>query len=187
MFKRLLRAPLTWAIVVVLAAGAGVGLYWFQPWKLVTDQLVDEALPAVPAPSAASTTPSGSASPSSTVAEQPGIVRRGAFVSHEHKTSGSAELVHLPDGRRQLVLRDLRTSNGPDLRVWLTDRPVVAGEAGWHVFDDGRWVELARLKGNHGNQVYDIPGSVDVADLTSVSIWCKRFAVSFGAAELAPA
>jgi hypothetical protein len=187
MFKRLLRAPLTWAIVVVLAVGAGVGLYWFQPWKLVTDQQVDETLPVVAPTAPDNPTPSVTAGASSTMAEPSGVLRRGSFVSHEHTTSGKAELVRLADGRRQLVLRELRTSNGPDLRVWLTDRPVVASEAGWHVFDDGRWVELARLKGNRGNQVYDIPASVDVADLTSVSIWCKRFAVSFGAAELAPA
>ncbi|MBQ1014142.1 DM13 domain-containing protein, partial [Micromonospora sp. M51] len=29
-----------------------------------------------------------------------------------------------------------------------------------------------------------LPASVDPRDFRSVSIWCKRFAVSFGAAEL---
>ena len=71
-----------------------------------------------------------------------------------------------------------------DLRVWLSDQPVKPGTAGWKVFDDGRWVELGRLKGNKGNQVYDVPRDADLKALRSVTIWCKRFAVSFGAAAL---
>ena len=56
-----------------------------------------------------------------------------------------------------------------------------------HVFDDGQWRELGRLKGNIGNQVYAIPDGTDLAKLDAVTIWCKRFSVSFGAAALAPA
>mgnify|MGYP006197869315 FL=1 len=41
--------------------------------------------------------------------------------------------------------------------------------AGWRVFDDGRWVELGELKGNKGNQVYEIPAGADLATLRSVS------------------
>ena len=87
----------------------------------------------------------------------------------------------------ELRLVDLETSNGPDLRVWLSDQPVRAGVAGWRVFDDGAWVELGRLKGNRGDQAYAVPAGTDLASLSSVSIWCRRFSVSFGAATLAPA
>ncbi|MGW4497798.1 DM13 domain-containing protein [Micromonospora sp. NPDC004336] len=179
MLTRLLRGPLTWAVVVVLAAGSAFGLYWFQPWKAVTDAEVDEALTSVePAP--ASSSAAGTPAPTGPV-----LVSRGDFVTHEHDTSGSARIVRTPDGRHRLELVGLTTSNGPDLRVWLTDQPVRTGTAGWRVFDDGRWVELGRLKGNRGDQGYEIPADVDLAGLTSVSIWCKRFAVSFGAAPLA--
>jgi hypothetical protein len=37
-----------------------------------------------------------------------------------------------------------------------------------------------------GNQVYPIPEDVDLSRLTSVTIWCDRFDVSFGAAQLVP-
>ncbi|MFD0823272.1 DM13 domain-containing protein, partial [Micromonospora zhanjiangensis] len=120
-------------------------------------------------------------------ATRPVLVSRGEFVSHEHRTTGAARIVRLPDGSHRLELVGLATSNGPDLRVWLTDQPVRTGRAGWQVFDDGRWVELARLKGNRGDQSYPIPANVDLTDLGSVTIWCKRFAVSFGAAPLQPA
>lgn len=185
-WTRILRSPLAWASVVLVGIVAVSGLFWFQPWKLFTDTRVDEALPVIEVPPAP--TGAGSAGPvSSPSAATPAgnrVLAAGDFVTHEHETTGSAEIVRLADGRYRLVLRDLGTSNGPDLRVWLTDQPVVRGVAGWRVFDDGRWLEVARLKGNRGDQVYELPASVNPADFRSVSIWCKRFSVSFGAADL---
>ncbi len=191
MITRLLRKPLAWVAAAVVAAGAVVGLAWFQPWKLVTDTEVDETLSAVATTSAPAT--AGPAGPPATgpgsatgpaAATGPTLVSRGDFVTHEHDTSGSARIVRTADGRHRLELVGLDTSNGPDLRVWLTDQPVREGVAGWRVFDDGRRVELGRLKGNRGDQAYDIPAGTDLTALTSVSIWCKRFSVSFGAAPL---
>ncbi|WP_088991571.1 DM13 domain-containing protein [Micromonospora chokoriensis] len=195
MGKWILRSPLARAAVAAAVVVALVALYWFQPWKLFTDTYVDDALPpAGPTPvtsAPASTAPSVTASPvaaspvaSATAPAAEQVLAAGDFVTHEHETTGSAEIRRLTNGRHQLVIRDLDTSNGPDLRVWLTDQPVIRGTAGWRVFDDGKWVELARLKGNKGNQVYDLPASADPADFRSVSIWCKRFSVSFGAADL---
>jgi hypothetical protein len=110
---------------------------------------------------------------------------RGELISHEHATTGTARVLQLEDGSRVLRLEGLDTSNGPDLRVWLTDAPVIEGRDGWFVFDDGASVDLGELKGNQGDANYEIPADVDLDALTSVSIWCARFAVSFGAAELA--
>ncbi len=179
---RLFRRPLTWVAVVALAAVGGFGLYWFQPWKLVTDQEINETLAVTPTPPvSAAPAPSVSAAPPS---PGPVVVRQGEFISHEHETSGLARVIRDPDGSHHLELVGLDTSNGPDLRVWMSDQPVRDGESGWHVFDDGKWVELSRLKGNKGDQAYPIPAGTDLNRLSSVSIWCKRFSVSFGAASL---
>src|SRR5690606_3123043 len=186
MLGRLLPKPLTWVPLPLLVAGAGAGLYWFQPWKLVVDERVDEAL-STPAPVRAGEPVPGSPAPTTSSPAPPAgpvLVAQGEFISHEHATSGSARLIRHPDGSHQLELVGLDTSNGPDLRVWLTDQPVIEGRDGWHVFDDGAWVELGELKGNQGDQVYDIPAEVAPDEYTSVSIWCRRFSVSFGAAEL---
>jgi hypothetical protein len=182
-----------WGKRVWLAGGAAAfvvvafGLYWFQPWKLFTSKTVNDAAPVVDAPATVSPPAAtrSAGTPPSPAAPAAVLVAKGALVTHEHDTSGTAEIVRLAGGGHQLVLRELSTSDGPDLRVWLTDRPVVQGRAGWHVFDDGKYVEVGVLKGTHGTLVYDLPAGVDPAAYSSVTIWCKRFAVSFGAAPLA--
>jgi hypothetical protein len=190
MIRRLLPLPLTWLVVAVLAGASAFGLYWFQPWKLFTDREVAEALSTPqPVPLVSGHIASGPSSGVSVVpssASATTLLREGEFVTQEHETSGTARIVRVADGSHRLELVGLETSNGPDLRVWLTDQPVRAGSAGWRVFDDGTWVELGRLKGNRGDQAYDIPNTIDLSQFSSVSIWCKRFAVSFGAAYLQP-
>jgi hypothetical protein len=190
MVRRLLRTPLAWLVVGVVAAAGAFGLYWFQPWKLVTDHEVAEALSTLgPSPvDEPESEPESGGRRSAPAVPSAGpaavLLRQGDFLTHEHETSGTARIVRRADGSRRLELVGLSTSDGPDLRVWLTDQPVRAGRAGWHVFDDGEWVELGRLKGNRGDQAYDIPDEVDLGQYRSVSIWCKRFSVSFGAAAL---
>jgi len=83
-----------------------------------------------------------------------------------------------------LRLENLDTSSGPDVHVWLTDAPVKPGKDGWDVFDDGKYLDTGKLKGNKGNQNYPLPAGTDLAGYTSVRLWCDRFNVSFGAAEL---
>ncbi|GHI88844.1 hypothetical protein Sxan_62080 [Streptomyces xanthophaeus] len=162
--------------LVVAAMVLGVGLYWFQPWKLWRDDTVHEALPSAPAAPSASAVPGAPAGPQT--------VAQGSLISHEHATTGTVKLVRLPDGSHTVRLEGLDTSNGPDLRVWLTDAPVKEGVAGWRVFDDGAYVSLGKLKGNKGDQNYPVPAGVDLAAYSSVAIWCDRFDVSFGAAAL---
>lgn len=167
----------------MLGIGGAGALYWFAPWRLFTDTVVTDTLTVVP-----TATPSAVPQPSGTTEAPPKVgpvvIAQGAFITHEHDTSGTARLVRNPDGSHQLEIAGLDTSDGPDLRVWLSDQQVRSGTAGWRVFDDGEYAELGRLKGNHGDQVYRLDAGVDPAAFRSVSIWCKRFAVSFGAAEL---
>jgi hypothetical protein len=202
MRAKLFRPAVIVPVAVVAAIALGVGLFLFQPWRLFVDTTVNEASPlaAVSAPaspdavadtseaSEPADAPAESATPAASVEEaKPRVVARGSLISHEHATTGEVLLIERPDGSRVLRIEGLDTSNGPDLKVWLTDAPVIEGTDGWFVFDDGRYVDLGALKGNVGNQNYPIPDGVSIDDLSSVSIWCARFSVSFGAAELAAA
>ena len=177
--------PLALVGAVVIAGAA----FATEPWTLFTDSVVDEALPAATGPAVPGGSPSSgpepTASPTPNPPAEPVVLAAGAFISHEHSTSGAARVLELADGTRVLRFEGLDTSNGPDLRVWITDAPVIQGRDGWFVFDDGAYVDLGPLKGNKGSQNYVLPAGVDLETLTSVSIWCQRFRVSFGAAELA--
>ncbi len=177
--------------VIALAVGAVL----FQPWLLFVDVTVADAIPTTVATSP-SASPAGPA-PAATVepVEVPAIevpapagpvdLLAGSFVSHEHGTTGSARVIQHPDGRHQLAIEGLETSNGPDVHVWLSAGPVVEGADGWYTAAGFDHVDLGPIKGNLGDQLYDIPAEVDLAAFRTVDLWCERFAVSFGAAALA--
>jgi len=204
------RPTVVLPVVVVGMAGLVLALAAFQPWRLFIDETVNEALPAVSGPAvvgdtgdaAADAAADPTADAASPAVDAPAagdqqtavpsqaervVTASGEFISHEHDTSGQARVITLADGSRVLRLVDLDTDNGPDLKVWLAAAPVIEGRDGWFVFDDEEYLDLGALKGNKGNQNYPIPADADISSLTSVTIWCDRFSVSFGAAELTPA
>jgi hypothetical protein len=47
------------------------------------------------------------------------------------------------------------------------------------------FVHLGALKGNIGDQNYDVPSDVDLSTHRAVTVWCRRFGVNFGTAPLA--
>ncbi|MEG0363962.1 MAG: DM13 domain-containing protein [Aurantimicrobium sp.] len=174
--------------VVLSVMGLVVAGAFFQPWQLFNNTQVNEAFPtAIETSSSGNTSsqnPDSATSAHSEVISFPLVLGKGTFVSHEHPTAGTVTIFENSDGTRTLRIDDLNTTNGPQLEVWLTDAPVIDGVDGWGVFDDGNFVNLGALKGNIGSQNYEIPSDVNLDDFTSVSIWCARFFVSFGAAEL---
>jgi hypothetical protein len=112
---------------------------------------------------------------------QPTKVTSGSFKSIAHETKGSAAVYQLPDGKRVLRLADFSTSNGPDVRVLL----IAANDAPDHdTVKNSKPIELGRLKGNIGDQNYDIPSTIDLQAYRAVTIWCNRFSVNFGTAAL---
>ena len=112
------------------------------------------------------------------------VIARGSFISHENGTTGSVRVLQLADRSRVLRIDDLDTSNRPDLYVWLAAAPVKEGRDGWFVFDDDEHVSLGRLKGNIGDQNYELPADFDLGQYKSVVIWCRTFNVVFGYATL---
>jgi hypothetical protein len=177
-----------------VVAGAAFVLFWFQPQKLWIDDRVEEPIPvaAVADPptsstsaassSAASGAPSTSPStaPPSTAPPEPVELARGEFVSLDHGTSGVTRVLELGDGAQIVRLEGLDTSNGPDLYVYVTATPADGEES---AFDD-EYVNLGRLKGNQGDQNYELPPGTDLARFSTVVIWCDRFDSAFGAADL---
>lgn len=171
-------------IAAVLAVGcAAFVLYWFQPQKVFIDDRVDEAIPTAQAgaPEAPPSDGGATAPPDTLAPTELHELARGEFLSLDHGTSGTARVLKLADGSRIVRLEGLDTSNGPDLFVYLSTS-TASGDEG--AFDDDV-VNLGRLKGNQGDQNYDLPDDVDLARFASVVVWCDRFDSAFGAADLA--
>lgn len=156
-------------------------LVWFQPQKLFIDDRIDE-----PAPVRGGVVKPAPGSPLEPNAEPgdaaPEVVAAGSFVSRDHGTSGAVRILDVGDGARIVRLENLDTSNGPDLYVYLSTN-AAGGEEG--SFDDD-YVDLGRLKGNVGDQNYELPSGTELERYRSVVIWCDRFDSAFGAADLSP-
>ena len=107
----------------------------------------------------------------------------GSFHGKVHKTSGRATVYQEADGKLVLRLTNLKTSNGPDVHVILIAAKDAEDDANFLKSSTER-VELGTLKGNEGDQNYEIPSDTDLSKFQTVSIYCERFNANFGAAPL---
>jgi Electron transfer DM13 len=149
--------------LVVLAIALFAAWYAFRPERLVVNRPVNESLPGA----------QGSSSPQA--------IESGTFYGVIHPTTGTATVYRLGDGDRFLRFTNFRTSNGPDVHVYL----VAADDAkDSTTVKRADYIDLGTIKGNIGDQNYTLGTDLDLSKYRTVSIWCKRFAVNFGAAPL---
>ena len=106
----------------------------------------------------------------------------GRLEGRAHPTSGRATLYESLSGKRYLRLTDFTTSNGPDVHVVLArsedpalDQKIVKGNLDY--------MELGKLKGNQGDQNYDVPVALDLQKYNAVVIYCERYNAVFGVAR----
>lgn len=185
------RGTFGWALGTTGVLALIVAGVLFQPWLLFVDVRVADEIPSSPSTPPAVVEPvdmvATTADPTATADPTPTApvdLLTGSLISHEHETSGSVRVIQNADGTRQLALVGLATSNGPDVHVWLSAGPVVEGREGWYTAASYEHVDLGPLRGNLGDQLYDIPAEVDLSTFRTVDLWCERFGVSFGAAAL---
>ena len=188
-FIRRHLVALSVAAVAGTALAAWLAFGYFGIQTLWTDDEVDEAGPVfesgvsadeAPAADPASDGWPGSDGPTTTAAPTIETLAQGRFIPRDHPAEGNATVIG--DGSEQRFLRftEFATDNGPDLNVYLS---TAAPDADSGAFDDD-FVDLGDLKGNVGDQNYELPPDVDLDRYRSVVIWCVRFASPFGAAPL---
>jgi len=152
---------------IIIAVGAivlAIGWYAFRPELLFISKQVNEQF-----------------SGSGQVAAGPAALAKGNFKSLAHETKGAATIYQLADGKQTLRLTEFETSNGPNVHVYLTAAEI---EKGSDAVKAAGFIDLGSMKGNKGDQNYDIPADVDLSKYKSVTIWCARFGVNFGLASL---
>ena len=158
--KKWMKIAIPVVVVVIIAAW-----YAFRPERLVVNRQVDEAMPSAQANATA----------------QP--LESGHFYGIVHPTQGAATIYQLNDGSRILRLTNFTTSNGPDVHVYMVASDDAKDAA---TVQQAGFIDLGVLKGNIGDQNYQLVSDIDLAKYRAVSIWCKRFSVNFGAAPLKP-
>jgi hypothetical protein len=152
-------------ILILIGVPVIAGAWWaFRPEKLFINEKVHEAAPAA-------------------LSAEPEALYTGRLEGKVHQTSGRATIYKTVDGKEYLRLSDFTTSNGPDVHVLLVrsedralDQEIVKGGLDH--------VELGTLKGNQGDQNYDLPATVDLNQYQGVAIYCERFHAIFGVARL---
>jgi hypothetical protein len=112
-----------------------------------------------------------------------GPIATGTFHGQVHATSGRASIYKGMDGKLVLRLTGFKTSNGPDVHVVLIDAKDAEDNQNFLTSKTER-VELGKLKGNEGDQNYEIPMGTDLTKFKTVAIYCERFNATFGAAPL---
>lgn len=158
-----LRVPVLGTYLLVAAA---VGVYLGR--SQFVDDVVNERVVTVSPPA---TGESDAAAPRNV------LVARGGFEPVAHSARGTARVIRTPSGR-VLTLTGFEVDNGPDLRVYVVNGPA-RSEAEVDEFTD-----LGALKGNKGNQQYELPRQIDLDRPHTVVIWCRAFSVNFARAPL---
>jgi len=119
--------------------------------------------------------------PSTSWMAAPAAVATGSFHGVAHETHGSATVYQFPDGSRILRLMNFSTSNGPDVHVFFITAADASDNA---TVTQSTPLEIAKMKGNVGDQNYDLPANLDLAKYHAVTLWCERFHVNFATAPL---
>jgi hypothetical protein len=157
-------------IIGVGVVALATGWYAFRPELLFINQTVHEEFPGGTRLASIDTAPMA--------------IGQGEFKGLAHETKGGASIYQLADGKRTLRLTDFETSNGPDVHVYLAATEVAKGN---DAIKEAGFIDLGSMKGNRGDQNYDVPANVDLNKYKTVTIWCARFGVNFATAALATA
>jgi hypothetical protein len=149
-------------VLLVALVVAGIGAWYaFRPERLFINQKVNEQF--------------------STASAASNKLATGQFHSGAHETKGTVEVFQLADGKKTLRLTNFDTSNGPDVHVYL----IAANDAKDNdTVTKAGFVDVGSLKGNIGDQNYELAANTDLSKYRAVTIWCKRFSVNFGTAPL---
>ena len=136
------------ALLVLIVIGVGAW-YAFRPERLFINQRVNEKFPTASAAS--------------------NKLASGQFHSGAHETKGMATVFQLADGKKTLRLTNFETSNGPDVHVYLISAEDAKDN---DTVTRAGFVDIGSLKGNIGDQNYDLPANTDLARYRAVTIWC---------------
>lgn len=147
-------------LIVLAIVIVAIGWYAFRPERLFIDQTVNETAVNL---------------------EGAMMLASGTFHPVSHDGKGTARIYQLADGKKVLRFTDFETSNGPDVHVYLVAAADATDDA---TVTTAGFIQLGPIKGNKGDQNYDLPADVDLMKYRCVTVWCERFSKNFATAPL---
>ena len=132
--------------------------------------LVNETPIVTPTTTTTTTNPNGTTTTTTTPSET--VLFSGKFVTSAHTTSGTAKIIEDAAKKRFLVLENLKSDSGPDLRIYVAEGKNISNA-----------VEVT-TNITIGNSKIEIPKTADLTKQKSILIWCKQYSVLFGYVEL---
>ncbi len=100
------------------------------------------------------------------------LLREGTWMGSGNYTVSGVAQIYDSNGKKILLLNNFSSSNGPDLRVYLSTTTGAAS-----------FVNLGKLKSTSGKQTYEIPNTTNINEFKFALIWCQQFSVLFGKSE----
>ena len=112
------------------------------------------------------------------------VAKTGTFNNEQndrdfaHYVNGTVKLIYNKGAYYIQLEGDFETGLAPDLYVYVSEWSNILNAK---FFNQVEQIELAKLKRGKGATWYAVPAGLDIA---SVTIWCKRFGVYMGSANL---
>ncbi len=101
------------------------------------------------------------------------VLASGAFRGQSgHTASGGVRVLKTAQGAVVVLGPDFKFDGAPDPKLGFGNNGYVKS------------TQFSILKSNSGQQTYDIPATIDPADYTELWVWCEKYSVPLGVANL---
>jgi hypothetical protein len=100
---------------------------------------------------------------------------QGGFINGPSGNVSGQAKIFLKSGKYVLALENFKTSNGPDLKVYLSKAAIPES-----------FIKLGDLQSTNGNQLYNVPGLPDFGEYKYALIHCEKYNHLFGSSMLMP-
>ena len=101
------------------------------------------------------------------------VLASGAFRGQSgHTASGGVRVLKTAQGAVVVLGPDFKFDGAPDPKLGFGKNGYVKS------------TQFSALESNSGEQTYDIPATIDPADYTELWVWCEKYSVPLGVANL---
>ncbi len=111
-----------------------------------------------------------------------GQAKYTSWTNKTYKVAGTWSVQKINDQYFFILQNDFKTSQGPDLKIFLVQKEI--DKIGKNEAVDTEGIFLDDLTSATGSQRYAIPQNIDITKYHSIVIHCKKYSVVWGGVKL---